>query len=232
MNRRHARPRPARPNDACPRLARTWLICVAAILCCLRMAPAPAAQYDVEVVVFRNLAARDDGEQWPADTGGAAGGFTSIPMQQGVEELPASQFALNDVDAALQRSGAYRVLAHRLWRETAYDSRNAVPYEIYATQDGSRTLEGSIKLIRERYLHLAVDLTLSGSGSLYRLDETRRIRGSELHYFDNPHFGVIARVAPDASTGSPPEEPADSGPPDTVPDEEADTVAQPPAPAR
>ena len=201
-----------------------------AALCGLGATVAAAAdQYDVEVIVFRNLAPRDDGEQWPADTGGNAGGFASVPLRQGVEELPQSQFALNNVAGALRRSGAYQVLVHRLWREAAYDSKSAVPYELDVPEGGSDTLAGSIRLIRERYLHLDIDLTLSSSGSLYRLDEMRRIRSGELHYFDNPHFGVIARVTPYGSDDSASEDDADTGESSTMPDEEADTAAEPTA---
>jgi hypothetical protein len=133
---------------------------------------------------------------------------------------------------ALQRSGAYRVLAHRLWRQSAYDRNSAVPYLLHTTAGSSvREVDGSITLIRERYLHLAVDLTLASPGALYRLDETRRIRSGELHYFDNPRFGVIARVTPYESDESAPEDEAGAGEPTTVPDEEADTAAEPAADA-
>jgi hypothetical protein len=225
-------PRPTRPCAAGRRPVRRWIIYAAAALCCLGTSLASAAQYDIEVIVFRNLAADDQGEQWPVDTGGYSagnnGGFAGIPLAQGVEELPASQFALNNVAGALRRSGAYQVLAHRRWREGAYDSRNALPYYLHATQGESGTLDGSIKLIRERYLHLDIDLTLAASGSLYHLDEARRIRSGVLHYFDNPRFGVIALVTPYASSESPAEEPPDDSEPTTVPDEEADTVSEPP----
>jgi hypothetical protein len=203
-----------------------------AVLCGLGATVAAAAdQYDVEVIVFRNLAPRDDGEQWPADTGGNAGGFASVPLRQGVEELPQSQFALNNVAGALRRSGAYQVLVHRLWREAAYDSKSAVSYELDVPEGGSDTLAGSIRLIRERYLHLDIDLTLSSSGSLYRLDEMRRIRSGELHYFDNPHFGVIAKVTPYDPGESPPQAATGAGTATPAPDEESRPEAQPPVPA-
>jgi hypothetical protein len=44
--------------------------------------------------------------------------------------------------------------------------------------------------------------------SAYRLSERRRIRSGELHYFDHPRFGVIARVTPYQA----PDEPAAPGP--------------------
>jgi hypothetical protein len=207
---------------------------VLAALCCLGPQAAFATQYDVEVIVFRNLAARGDGEQWPSETASNAGGFTRSLIQQEPENLPDSQFTLNDVASALQRSGAYQVLAHRLWRQGGYDRHGAVPYLLHTSQGSTHyELDGSLTLIRERYLHLAIDLELTSPGSVYRLDETRRMRSGELHYFDNPRFGVIARVTPYGSEEE--TEPADgAGDEDatTVPDEEADSTAEPPGEAR
>ena len=140
----------------------TGLLCVLAALGCLGTQAVAATRYDVEVIVFRNLAASDDGEQWPENTTVASDGFASTPLQQGLENLPDSQFALNGVAGALQRSGAYQVLAHRLWRQSAYDRHSAVPYLLHTTPGSSdHEVDGSITLIRERYLHLAVDLTLT-----------------------------------------------------------------------
>jgi hypothetical protein len=223
MTRPHALPRHARRH-----MTLSGLLCVLAALCCLGTRVVAAARYDVEVIVFRNLAARDDGEQWPADATGTGDGFARSPLQQGLENLPDSQFALNDVAGALQRSGAYQVLAHRLWRQDAYDRRSAVPYLLHTTQ-GSANYEvnGSITLIRERYLHLAIDLALTSPDSLYRLDETRRMHSGELHYFDNPRFGVIARVTPYESDESVPEDETGAGESTAVPDEEGDSAAEP-----
>jgi hypothetical protein len=227
MNRRHVH---ARPDHGYKIL--TGLLCVLAALCCLDTQAIAATQYDVEVIVFRNLGARDDGEQWPTDTAAATSGLALSPLQQGLENLPDSQFTLNDVAGALQRSGAYQVLAHRLWRQAGYDRHSAVPYLVKTAQGSAHYgLDGSITLIRERYLHLAVDLALTTPGSLYRLNETRRMRSGELHYFDNPHFGVIARITPYGSDESAPEDAAGAGAGEstTVPDEEADTAAEPAA---
>jgi hypothetical protein len=167
-------------------------------------------QYDVEVIVFRNLSPRTDGELgsgYIADTGDR---FASVPLQSDLVELSREQHTLDNVAGALQRSGAYRVLAHRAWRQTAYDRTNTVPYRLQPSgRDASYTLDGTIRLIRERFLHLDVNLVLHkewgygeadaagvAGGPVYRLNETRRVRSNELHYFDNPWFGVIARVTP------------------------------------
>ncbi len=74
---------------------------------------------------------------------------------------------------------------------------------------------GTIKLAAGRYLHVALDLLLRGvaqtpesvdaAGNLvenphyviqgYRLNETRRVRIGEVHYFDHPAFGALVLVA-------------------------------------
>jgi len=209
-------------------MALTWLLSAAAACCCLATGAAAAVQYDVEVIVFRNLADRDDGEQWPVDAAGLSGGFASIPLHQGLEELPESQFALNAVAGALQRSGAYQVLAHRLWRQSAYDDRGAIPYRLHATPGGGRyALDGAIKLSREHFLHLAIDLSLATSDTLYRLEEARRMRSGELHYFDNPHFGVITKVTP-YRTDETPADAAGAGEPGTAPGKETGAATKQP----
>lgn len=76
-------------------------------------------------------------------------------------------------------------------------------------------LEGELKLVLSRYLHLEADLRyytgelhqpmlaiedefadISVQPVVYRLKESRRMRSGELHYLDHPAFGLIARVTP------------------------------------
>lgn len=77
-------------------------------------------------------------------------------------------------------------------------------------------LDGVVELTVLRYLHLDVDLLFRGQPvaaadsigdffgvaptkpeiPIYRLQESRRMRSGELHYFDHPMFGVIAMVTP------------------------------------
>jgi hypothetical protein len=86
-----------------------------------------------------------------------------------------------------------------------------VDYPVHSlVENGRDSVEGTITLIRERYLHLDMDLllmTTRNNGAVvysdspnsvpaFRLSEKRRIRSSELHYFDHPRFGAIARVTP------------------------------------
>jgi hypothetical protein len=148
------------------------------------------AQYDVEIIVFSNLAGQADGEQWPAADAAMPDAYRRPARDAAAADLSASPRRLQRIADALDRSGAYRVLEHRAWRQTARDRGRAVVLPVTAA---GGQLDGTVTLVRERFLHLDVDLVLQ---SVYALDETRRVRSGERHYFDHPMFGVIAEVTP------------------------------------
>lgn len=76
------------------------------------------------------------------------------------------------------------------------------------------TIDGTVRLSRSRFLHLALDLRYSPQGAtaaaplfsifgrqaepapLYRLAQSRRVRSGELNYFDHPRFGAIVLLTP------------------------------------
>lgn len=215
-------------------LTRTALLVLTFL--CSTLAPAllPAEQalYDVEVIIFTNPGSADDGEvmRTPPPGAAAASGMFAENM---FTELSPDLYTLNNIRAALSRTPGYTVLFHRAWRQLGYERRNAVDYPVHSlAANGRDSIEGTITLVRERYLHLDVDLLLmtaagsrpvlysDGPGSVpaYRLSENRRMRSNELHYLDHPRFGVIARVTPYELPGEPAaQEPAD----DSIPVEES-----------
>jgi len=198
--------------------------------------------YDVEVVIFTNNSPGAAGEDMnqPDSAAAPARGVLSASA---ITELPAGSYQLNNIRAALGSASGHRVLFHRAWRQPAYDRANAVDYPVYASAGNGRdTVSGIITLIKERYLHLGVDLQLksgygsntaapytdgSGSAPAFRLAEKRRIRSGELHYFDHPRFGLIARVTPYAAPDEP-VVPADSG--EVTPGDAAGSEEQEPVP--
>ena len=134
--------------------------------------PAFAAQpnsYDVEVVVFSYRYPADNGEQWPAqsvDAGMAASIYTSNQAGNQVSELPVDVYKLNGISNGLRQSTNYSVLFHRAWRQPAYDDANAVSLPVQAVaESGRNNIEGSIRLIRERFLHLDADLQMTPAGN-------------------------------------------------------------------
>ena len=193
------------------------------LLLCLLMAPVMAAEdpefYDVEVVIFSNPDADSGGEELlvtaqaaPSQDASLTATGMDTTLNEPVFSTPENGLhTLDAIRAALTPARGYRVLAKLAWRQPGLDREHAQAYPVHGTSGpGLSSLDGTITLIRERYLHLAIDLSESvpGAGAAdlygnptaappaYRLTESRRIRSGELHYFDHPRLGVIARVTP------------------------------------
>lgn len=179
-------------------------------LACSSMALAEAPIYDVEVIIFSNQNSGDSGEHWPTSIRDMPAAQDFVAEGQ-ISEQPGSSYRLDGIAYALKQSRGYTVLLHTAWRQPAYNSRKAIGYSVDASVgNGNRRLSGRIDLVRERYLHLDVDLflspayaTLSASEEdaagppVYELRERRRIKKSgTVHYFDHPRLGMIATVTP------------------------------------
>ena len=166
--------------------------------------------YDVELIIFANKYPNDDGEQWDTPDPEAIRPSGFFPEDH-FTELASDSYSIENISNALQRSGRYSVLFHRAWRQPANDKAHAVAYPIHSlAENGQDSVEGIIKLVRERFLHLDVDVQLMSAAQgrevlysdspnsqpVFELIETRRIKSNVLHYFDHPRFGMIAKVTP------------------------------------
>jgi hypothetical protein len=211
----------------------TALVAVVTLATTLASTAETPRQYDIELVIFRNLVVDDGGELWPVEYPD----WFEHELEPEEPEMPAgavtwlpkSQFRLNAVRNALARSRPYRPLAHLAWRQSVSGRRQAKAVElpIESGRDGAY-VDGLVRVAVARYLHLDLDLRLhlpelaetasssdiDSSSADYgvadiRLKEQRRMRSKELHYFDHPRFGVIAlitpyeRPAPSADTEAP-----------------------------
>jgi len=203
-------------------LTKAWPVIAVLLAAITRAAVAAPPVYDVEIIIFRHKVMSDAGEQW---TTPAAGDLqpTGVFSQDEFTELARSLYRLDDIRGGLRNSSGYSVLLQRAWRQVGYDAAHAIAYPIHTLADNGRDrIEGSVTLVRERYLHLDVDLLLVPAGSTapaqysdgpgskpaFRLREKRRMRSRELHYFDHPRFGMIAMVTPyDAPEDEPEPEP-------------------------
>jgi hypothetical protein len=127
--------------------------------------------------------------------------------------------AAAELDALLRRlraQSSYRPLMHLVWDQVALPDAEPPVVDVGASLLASPEIRGSATLSRSRFLHLRLDLeflpadgvtprvlaTGDGLGEVrlltprYRLQESRRMRSGEVHYFDHPAFGVIAKVTP------------------------------------
>jgi hypothetical protein len=176
----------------------------------LQAAPAATNLYEIEVVVFENrLSGLEGGELWTREREKPASAGKDKPA--GTGETPPADSALSAAAAALEKSGRHHVLAHLRWRQSAEAKSVSKPVNIGNTTGG---LDGSLRFYLSRFLIVEMNLALREiqSGGMfsgvaendtvvYRLNEPRRIKASEIHYFDHPKFGALVRVSPARAGG-------------------------------
>lgn len=172
-------------------------------------------EYDIELLIFENLIAADNGEVWPADYSGwfeESVDETALPIAstEPRQWLQGSSLRLGSERNALGQSSRYRPLAHFGWRQAVLDRTQAQAFEIPGQSKTGSYVDGTVRIAVERYLHLYLDLQLHAANPgittgadepgyelpEIRLTESRRMRSKEVHYFDNPRFGVIALITP------------------------------------
>lgn len=162
-----------------PGIARRLALSLALLFAALPALPQTPG-YSVEIVVFRN----------GSDAGAMEAGMAR-PAFTGDDVVPtaAPSRKLGGAVARLNRSGL-RVIGQASWKQdpTAWNSRRGVS----AARLGLSGVSGKVIFERGQYLHLGVDLVIEDGGKRYRLNEVRRVKADEIHYFDHPAVGVIA----------------------------------------
>jgi len=180
------------------------------LLSLLIFAPVQAATtstnlYDVEVVVFENRQPDLEGnELWTK----VPTGTPAVPKEEPltIGEKPAEDSPLSTAVAALEKSGQHPVLTHIHWQQGVDAKSVSVPVKITNAAAG---LDGTLRFYLSRFLVLEMSLTLRTAPAggiftvatesetpVYRLAEPRRIKVSEINYFDHPKFGALVRVSP------------------------------------
>ncbi len=138
--------------------------------------------------------------------------------------LPSSMYKLGGVYGELRSSREYRPILHLAWRQPQVTQSRSKYVHIrkadgIAQQDNSDDalvkLDGVIRIRSSQFLHADVDLfyfinelsesfiNASAGGqdsnqiqaTFVELNETRRMKLNELHYFDHPVFGMLMRVS-------------------------------------
>jgi len=196
------------------RLAKALVVAILASIGTASAQQSDTPYYDVELVIFRNLAAdatpelwekeldrltpsANDGNDEAADDEVESGAAReAAPVATATERFPAlsaDRFKLSASAAALKRQRNYQTLAHFGWTQPGYQ-RSAAHYT--AIDVGVPGLTGRAAVSRGKYLHLTLDLSYTppGSSERYVLRQTRRMRSNERHYIDHPKFGVIALI--------------------------------------
>lgn len=181
--------------------------------------------YDVEVIIFAQTGKEyRHSEVWPVDVSlpdmKMARSLQPAGSRTAFSRLSAQSLRLNSEAKRIQSAPELKLLLHEGWRQPGLPKNRAVSVRI---QQGR--LEGTLKLVLSRYLHINTDLLYrepmteseiaalsdenSGGGifaqtttstkphfRIYRMQQSRRMRSNELHYLDNPVLGMIIRVTP------------------------------------
>ena len=149
--------------------------------------------------------------------------------------LAKKDLQLQEKASSIDKSKTRRVLLHTGWRQPGMPRDKAMsvyfkhtvggasPISVDSEVSGSRLaqpqageLEGMIKVILSRYLHVETDIVFRPQREelqedifslelldqidqpvIYRLNQTRRrMRSRELHYLDNPVIGMLVLITP------------------------------------
>lgn len=173
-----------------------------------------AQSYHVEIIVFENLQIVDSNEIW--NVGNVPNYSNSIELSlQNVgvfSILPPNSQKLGNIKNALQLSAIYRPIHHVAWQQPSLTQSRAEKIRI---KNLTAEIDGTVTVISGHLLHLNIDITyliepqfqrietfvqpdgvesIARHGSYARMQEIRRIKLNELHYFDHPLFGMIIQV--------------------------------------
>lgn len=124
----------------------------------------------------------------------------SPPVAFSFTPLDPAAYRLGDQYQRLRGSRDYRPILHTAWRQPVYPEENESTLQLSSVARTPAALGGDISLFVNRFLHLSLDLRLAadrnGAESLvYKLNERRKMRSAELHFFDHPRFGALALIS-------------------------------------
>lgn len=164
----------------------------------------------LEMIVFLQLAPEDSTEDlmqtspdlppaevYPAPLELPDSGSVTPEPPAGMLALTRAQFAMNGIWTSMRRSAGYRPLAHFAWAMPAEWTGEPIPLRLSTLAASPLPFSGMASLQEERFVHLALDLRMPAveeDGGEYRIRERRRLLLGEVHYFDHPRFGVVARL--------------------------------------
>jgi len=150
---------------------------------------------------------------------------------------PQETFRLKNKAAALSKSGRYKVLEHIAWLQPGLAKEEAIPVRIHAGKNYRNEfkersfaqadfndrklsanqpvneLDGTIKVVLGRYLHVYTDLVYRRPFNLsanstenplgrdrvlvdFAVKTHRKMRSKTLHYIDHPFLGILVEIRP------------------------------------
>ena len=194
---------------------------------------AETIRYNVEIVIFEDTYGRYiNSEQWPIihhpedeftiETKSTKSEIKKKKLRDDkmMELTYHASDALSKHVTRLNKSDRYNVLLHQSWQQTGLDNTDAISIQVDTSgtkktdrenQELKSSVQGSLKLVLGRYLHIHTDLLYkrlnntdtqtapalnSNIFSEFKIQSQRRMRSKELHYIDHPLVGILVLVKP------------------------------------
>ncbi len=171
--------------------------------CCIAGSSSPRIQHrdrhlsrDLRTGRRRKLAAETGTANTIADDEGSS---TSSQVGHFVAAIPSSAYQLTEIEGRLRSSGAYVPIAHAAWSQTASGWGTRAGFPVQRLGVDVPGLSGTVFLERGQYLHLGMTLTYAdpsppsglgaASGTMFTINQSRRIKFYERNYYDHPAFG-------------------------------------------
>ena len=107
--------------------------------------------------------------------------------------MSAKYLSLKESYSQLTQRKGYKPLLHTAWVQKVNKNSYGRATKI-RTPNG--LINGFFRLQRGHLIHMVTDMEYSRNQTVYRLNEKRRFKLNETHYFDHPKFGILARVSP------------------------------------
>ncbi|MEL7296507.1 MAG: CsiV family protein [Pseudomonadota bacterium] len=123
------------------------------------------------------------------------------PIVLSFEPIAAEQRRLGEQYQRLRNSRDFRPILHTAWRQPVYPANQETTLQLSSVaRNTPANLGGEISLFVSRFLHLTLDLQLAGQRTgldslVFKLNEQRKMRSAELHFFDHPRFGALALIS-------------------------------------
>jgi len=137
-----------------------------------------AKDYKVEVLVFKNLipsrATESHNYQEPRQ------------MTSGSDVWAIEPTMLMSQAETLNKSSDYELMHHFSWGQEALRYAASATYTV-----AEPNFRGAIKVYADSLLFVNLDLDYDG----YRMNEKRRLKLNERHFFDHPKFGILLQVS-------------------------------------
>ncbi len=158
-------------------------------------------------------------------------------VSHGFIPYPNEALTLTNQAAALKKTGRYRILKHIAWLQPGLAREEAIPVRIHAGKNYRNEfrersfaqadfsdrklpknhpvneLDGTVKVVLGRYLHVYTDLAYRRPFSInsfaegnalgrdrvladFAVKTHRKMRSKQLHYLDHPLLGILVEIRP------------------------------------